>query len=633
MIHLRRFLLPLLILMVGFGLRLALYDYHGLEGDDGFSLALSHYDTGELLAGLARLELDIHPPLHFLALQGWARIAGESLLSLRLMNILADMLIGALLIRLTGRSFTWQAALLAGVFWLASPLLIYATYLIRMYTLLALFTTAGVVCLVEAYHGQRGRWYTGAALFGLLAASSHVIGGLVLITLALAMLIDWSLSERHLSTLAAGLGAFMLAGLLYLPYALSVWALYQSGRPLGAEISEASFDNPASALASIISTLLAHRLPVKPGVALLLMIALVVGSLALWWYRRKRILPLLALAWILLLGMSGLAWVAGMYKARYLTPLAPLLLALLAGMIAVFKPSRRFSSLAAILALIVVGAGVTGLAIDLSRDFRDDWVAAATFIEQHERPGDTIIVIPDWGQEAFNYHYGGTASVTGVFPRVSADIDLDMTLKPLIAGQDRVWLVRYQPEVADSEGRAESWFREQAPTITEVFPSGMHLKYYDFQAQMDALPEDVRHLDAQFDDALRLHAVYLPVTQGSAADVRLHPPSTWVQVVLYWEALHTRLEVTPRVRLTDSWGQTYGAALERDNDLIHRVPIRQWQPGNIWQVAYDLNLNPVTPTGIYNIEVMVIDPNGQPLPASGADGGERWVIAGQFRVE
>ncbi|MBZ0297289.1 MAG: glycosyltransferase family 39 protein [Anaerolineae bacterium] len=629
--QLRRFALPLLILLIGFALRLALYNYHGLEGDDSFSLALSRDDTGDLLAGLARLELDIHPPLHFLALKAWTAIAGDSLLALRLMNILADVLTGALLMRLTGRTLSRRAALLAGLFWLASPLLIYATYLVRMYTLLALFTTAGAACLAEARYGSRGLWYAGAAACGLLAAGSHVIGGVVLVALALAMLAEWMMSQRRFSMLAAGAAAFALAGLLYLPYAASVWALYRSGRPLGAEISEASFNEPFSALAAILSTLLTHRLAISVSIGLLLVIVLVAGSLLLWRRWHGQILPLLVLAWLMLLSMSGLAWLAGMYKARYLTPLVPLLLALLAGILAALL--SRYRRLPLLLALLVVGIGFGGLVNDLDRNFRDDWVAAAAFIEQHERPGDAVIVIPDWGQEAFNYHYHGTAPVTGVFPQVSAAVDLDSTLTPLISGHDRVWLVRYQPEVADAEGRAEGWFRDRAPIITEIFPSGMHIKYYDFHPQMDTLPDDVRPLDAQFGDTLRLRAVYLPVTNGSASDTRLHPPSGWVQVVLYWEALHTGLEVTPRVRFTDSIGQTYGAALERDNDLTHRSPVSQWQPGSIWQVGYDLNLNPDTPPGLYNIEVMVLDSTGQPLPASGADTGESWVIAGQFQIE
>src|SRR5215207_1405576 len=165
--HLYRFtLIALAILLAGFSLRLALYVYHGLEGDDGFSLALSRLPAETLVPGLMRLELDIHPPLHFLALKGWATLAGESLLSLRLMNILADVLTGALIMRLSGRTLGRRAAFAAGVLWTAAPLLIYATYLLRMYALEAALVAAGAVCVVEALRTPRIVW---AAALGVCA--------------------------------------------------------------------------------------------------------------------------------------------------------------------------------------------------------------------------------------------------------------------------------------------------------------------------------------------------------------------------------------------------------------------------------------------------------------------------------
>ena len=89
----------------------------------------------------------------------------------------------------------------------------------------------------------------------------------------------------------------------------------------------------------------------------------------------------------------------------------------------------------------------------------------------------------------------------------------------------------------------------------------------------------------------------------------------------------------PRVRFTSPFAEVYGEAVARENGVLARSPLSTWQPGQIWQVAYDLNLNPQTPPGTYNIEVMVLDPaTGEPLSSTGADAGEFWVIAGQFQV-
>jgi hypothetical protein len=633
---------------------MALHDFHGLEGDDGFSLALSRFPLDTLLPGLAALQLDIHPPLHFLALKGWTAVAGDSLLSLRLMNLLADMLTGALVIRLAGRVFGRQAAGAAGVLWVAAPLLIYAGWLVRMYTLLTLFVTAALVCLLEAFSARAGRllflWFAGMAACVLAAMYTHIYGVVAAGALAAALVVVAIFGAGGASAPptkryrwgAIGLAALAVAGVLYLPYALSVLDVYRSGRALGATTNAAVFATPFEAAMAILPTLFFHR--AYTGVGVLLLVGLALISLWLGW-RQRRALPLIVFVWAALAAVVGLAWAVDLYKPRYLAPFVPPLLTLVGAGIAwrggqngtgqstkrAFVGTRYSASaggVALLAFLVLFGVGVRA---DLDRATRDDWTAAAAFITAHERPGDTVIVIPDWGQEAFRYHYRGAAPVTGVFPRVSADVDIAPILDSLTTGHNGVWLLRYQPEVSDAGGLVPSWFRARAATVTEVFPAGMQAQYYDFTPRLDALPAFARPLDARFGEAA-LRGAWLPVMRGSARDTRLHPPSAWVHVVLYWEALGAPF--VPRVRLTDSFGQVYAAALERDNGVLARHPVETWQLGEVWALAADLNLNPETPPGVYNIEVMALDPaSGEPLPASGTDAGAFWVIAGNYTVE
>jgi hypothetical protein len=331
-----------------------------------------------------------------------------------------------------------------------------------------------------------------------------------------------------------------------------------------------------------------------------------------------------------ILAMIALAWVADLYKPRYLTPFVSPMLSLLSGVVVLPRRALLRGMLFLGLALISGAA----LIADFDRTLRDDWVAAAQFIQSHEQPDDAVIVIPDWGGEAFRYHYQGDSSVTSLLPGVSPEVDLDSLLTPLVEDHDRVWFVWYQPLVSDPQSLADGWFRSRAVTMTEVFPSGIQVKLYDFDPLLDTLPHAAHPLDAVFGETLALRGVVLPVTQASVRDDRLHPPSTWVYVELYWESLQVRTNVIPRVRLTDSIGQVYGGAIQRDNDLLVTHPVSSWMPEQIIRVAYDLNLNLDTPPGTYNIEVMVLDPaTNQPLPASGANAGQNWVIAGQFSVD
>jgi len=450
-----------------------------------------------------------------------------------------------------------------------------------------------------------------------------------------------------------GLGALALAGVLYLPFAGAVWALYRSGRPLGATYNPGNFASPLEVPGAVLNAILSHRLLNTPAAGFVVLALFVVGSALVWRRYRKQAIPLLLLAWISFIGASGLAIFADLYKPRYLAAFAPLTLTLVGGMIwaipcktwrgsprlnvrRVIELSGQFTlpcgARRGLLVLVFILVSLWSVRADLNHIVHDDWTAATAFIEAHEQPNDRVIVIPDWGQEAFRYHYRGEADVIGVLPGVNDELDLDSILEPLVSGYQRVWYVSYQPEVSDPDELADSWFRARAVTVTDVFPSGMAVRLYDFAPEVTALPDIARPLDARFGDMAALRGVYLPASRGSARDNRLHPPSNWVHVILYWETLQPGADFVPRARLTDSFGQVYGGALERDNDLLHRMPVSTWQPGILYRTPYDLNVNPDTPLGVYNIEVMVLV-GGQPLPATGADTGATWVIAGQFTVE
>lgn len=621
------------ILLAGFAARIALYDYHGLEGDDGFSVALSRTPVETLIPGVIRLELDIHPPLHVLALKGWIALSGDSLLALRLMNILADLLTAALVLRLAGRAFGARAGLTAGALWVFAPLLHQVIWLVRMYSLLALFTTAGAVCAQEILLNGRRIGYAGLLLAALAALYTHITGAVAVGAFGAALAVGW-LIRRGASFRRVIVGWLMLAlaGILYLPFAWSALSVYRSGRTLGTAYNTSSFAQFSDVPGTITLTALLHRLSsIYTGVWQLVAVGLLLGATVwlVWRGRARRALVPLALLWVALIGMMTLAWFFDIYRPRYLALATPLVLAALAGMI---QPLRWRAARAALL-VTLIGLSLHAVRLDLDRTTRDDFAAAAAFIGAHERPGDTIVIIPDWGQDAFRFHYDGALPVVGIFPRLSAEVDYAPILDSLTAGYERVWLVRYQPEVSDPDSLALDWFRGRAAALTEVFPPGMRVLYFDFAPLRAALPPDARPLDATFSDVARLHGVYLPVTTGSARDTRLHPPSNWVQVILYWESLRPGVDFVPRVRFTDSLAQVWGAALEIEGGVLARHPVTTWGAGELVGVAYNLNLNPATPPGTYNIEVMALDPTtGAPLESSGADAGDSWVIAGQFAV-
>lgn len=642
----RRNLLPLLVLGAGVALRLALHDLHGLEGDDAFSLALSRTPTLPLIRGLFRLELDVHPPLHFLLVKGWAALAGESLLSLRYLNILLDTLTGALLVAVTRRA-TPHAGTLAAALWALSPLLVVGGWLVRMYTLLGLWAALALYSVARAVTGPRfWAWAAAAAGAALLALYTHVTGVVVAAAAGAALL--WGAWPRR-GRLAGVVALFAGVGGVFAPFALATLRLARSGAALGASV------NPANAVpfwripVVVTADAVAYRADL-PGVALLALVlaVLLIDFVPRWNAARSRgrtlgglrlatgaiavggawrvpaalwVYVLVAGAGIMALGM------AGFYKPRYVAPFAPLLVLALAWSAGRLLARDRITG--GTLAVLLAWSALFGLWTLPAMGWRDDWTAAAGYVRANTLPGDVVVVVPDWGQEAFRYHYTGGAPVRGFFPQIGPGLDLDGAFGPYVAGAPRIWLVRYQPEVSDPDGRALAWFDARCPAVTRAFPAGMQLSLYHCDRARGAVPAGVTAAEVTFGGRLALRGYHVGAAAVQPQDARLYDGSGRVLVTLFWERLGGDVGgVVPQVHLADPAGAVYGGALP--NPAL--LPVTDWPPGAVITTHHDLNLNPQTPPGPYNVAVRVFGPDGAPLPATGPGAGASWFIAGGVAV-
>ncbi len=641
-----RIFMPLLILFAGIVLRLALHGVHGLEGDDAFSLALSHTPLPDLVRGLFRLELDIHPPLHFLLVKSWTAVAGESLLSLRYLNILLDALTGALLVAVT-RRVTLYVGNLAALLWAFNPLLIVGGWLVRMYTLLGLLAVLALFCVTRAVTGRRFWLWTGAAaVVVLLALYTHITG--VVVAAAAGMALLWHAWPKR-GRIIGVMGTFAIVGLLYLPFALPTMRLALSGADLGASV------NPANAIpfwripAAVTADAVAYRADLPSGAILLLVLAvLLIDFVPRWNAVRSRGQTLGGLqvatgkiavggAWqvpaelwvFVLVGGAGIMalGMAGLYKPRYVVPFAPLLLLPLA-----WSTGRLFSRdrlTGGPLALLLLGSAILGLWMLPSYGWRDDWTAAADYINAHTLPGDVVAVVPDWGQEAMRYHHEGEAPIRGFFPQIGPSLDLEAAFGPFVADAPRIWLVRYQPEVSDPDGLAQAWFDDRCPAVTRAFPAGIQISLHQCIPIREAVPASAEEISVTFGEGVVLRGYRVGDRDVRARETRLYDESGRVLVTLFWERLSDTPNLgTPRVQLTTPGGAVYGGALP--NAAL--PPPSDWPVGEIVTAHDDLNLNPDTPPGLYNVEVMVLGPDGAPFPARGPGAGANWFIAGQVVV-
>ena len=100
--------LPLLVVLLSFGLRLYQLDQQSFAFDEGWTSYAIHHSWGEMMRVLAP---DNHPPLYYLAVKALAEGAGYGDFSLRFLSVACSTIAVAALYALGKRlGGTWMAA-------------------------------------------------------------------------------------------------------------------------------------------------------------------------------------------------------------------------------------------------------------------------------------------------------------------------------------------------------------------------------------------------------------------------------------------------------------------------------------------------------------------------------------------
>ena len=232
---------------------------------------------------------DIHPPLYYALLHGWAALLGTGPTALRLLSVVVGVLTIPLLYLVARRMLSARAALLAAFLLTINPLHVYYSQEVRMYGLVALLSVAILAAawrvLEQRAEERRSRGDDGEVHARLRASSppspaSPLLAYILLATAALytqyyAIFLPIGLTiyaawrwRRDLRALLIWLGAQVVVALLYLP-----WVLYAAPK-LAPYISQkivADADRPLGALAYLarhLAAFLAGHLE---------------GPLARWW--------------------------------------------------------------------------------------------------------------------------------------------------------------------------------------------------------------------------------------------------------------------------------------------------------------------------------------------------------------
>ncbi|MFN8534894.1 MAG: glycosyltransferase family 39 protein [Dehalococcoidia bacterium] len=604
------------ILLLAFGLRVYRLDGQSLWADEGATVVMTLRSPVEIVQAAAG---DIHPPLYYLALRGWAEVAGRSEFALRFLSVVYGVLVVALTY-VVGRLLLDRRAALAGAFFAAvSPLLIYYAQEARMYeqmTLFGLLAIAGsLIWWRRLDRGHRSAWlavscslaFAAAVLTQFFGVTAMLGASLAFVVLhpnplrwwkrwagwaacqlgAIALVVPWllyasnQLQSWEVAAESAGPAEFALRTFRYLAYGLA-WDQTVTGKTVALGIA-------LVALSVLWPLLGPGRLRRTQGLAAVALIALAapltlfVVALNRPVYNPKFLLVSLP-AFCLIQG-AGVA--AGIAIVRRVTGLLPggRLVPLAAGLVAA-------------VALIGAQEYAAGRALVAGyhdpKYFRDDYRGLVRYLDLSARPGDVIVLNAPGQREIFDYYYRDGLPVIGLpAQRPPDDARTVADLERLTGSARRIWLVLWASEQADPRGIVEGWLNEHTFRAFNRWYGGVRLVQYVVPVQSEAgtiqFPEQIA-----FERGVELLGYSLAQTESR--------PGEALQLTLFWKGNQPLDErYTVFTHLIDPaeliWGQ-------RDAEpLSGRRPTDTWTPGETLADRYGVPVLAGTPPGEYYIEI------------------------------
>lgn len=432
-----------------------------------------------------------------------------------------------------------------------------------------------------------------------------------------------------------GLLALTITGLIFLPLARNAW-LVNAGEGTPGQ----AFMNFWSNLQRQLQIFTIWRAPWSAEVAITAVaffaVLVVTGLLLPWPWRFRQTVPgagldqVWLLLWIgapLLIGNLLLATSDTVFKEdRYFLFLAPFVLwAAARGSVALGAQWRPATWGLGGVATVLLAAALPVLWSPVM--LREDWRAAAQYIASYQQasPGlpGAIFSHADYTHKALKWYLRPLADETvaplyfpysGILTANDGEQVVAPPVRGLMAeGAATLWLVQSHLEGVDDARVVQNWLSANYPVMTEQFPAGIQITGYALQHRFDALPTlgpNAVQLDAELAPNLRLLACEVMTSATPATDMRLHPPSSWVHVRLWWQATGAIDQAYfPSVQMVGPEG-VWGERLYREGEALRRDPPTQWPAGVIVRDEVDVNLNPVTPPRTYPIVVGLRDAAG-----------------------
>ncbi len=646
----------LLIILIGFALRLYGLGAQSLWYDETVSAYLASQSVPDLVAHTAR---DIHPPGYYLILHYWRSLIGDSEFALAYFSLVFGVLLIALTYKLS-RLLTHQAtvgvwaALLVAI----SPYNLWYSQEVRMYTFGAFLGGAVLWATWRVQEKSTVRpllYWAGYILIAAIGMYVLYYFAFLLITLNLFFIIRALWPNPNWITVRNLIFANGLAALLYTPWIPIAWR--QATNP------------PVPPWRSAISlwdvlleswSALSFGQSVEPTTIwplLLLTTTLFILGLGYTQYKKQTdttlLLALYTLGPFYLIQLFSL--ITPLYHVRYIFTYSPLFyIALACGLAWLTQHLHQaVGSLAG--GLILLGSIFSIVELHTNPRYQaDDFRAAVDYIEAQWKPGDMILTNAGYTYTAFLYYTDfpniqrqrlipheayekstplllqsgtvdgpdtlGWGDPRSDFYGMSKD-EATTALQQLSQQHHRLWMLRAYDTVTDPQGYLRMWFAENTTMLEDQpFSGESNIRVQGFL--LEKSPELAGEA-VDFEDGVTLTGWQMPTQIWQAGQS--------VPIQLGWQA---RNDISVDYKLSlKLWSETGELAAQGEDTwpggTLHRAT--NWASGDPIYHPDHLTLPPDLPPGRYWLNVELYHPDtAQPLPR--LDGTDPVVTLGLVEV-
>lgn len=588
------------ILLVAWAVRLHNINYHSLWFDEAISVHWAKQSVPRILEVGFTLDEDRLPPLYYLLLKGWTAWVGFSETGLRLLSVVVGVLLIPLVAQIARLLFNHPIGIIAAALVALNPFLIWYAQEVRMYTQAVTCGTLAILACLLALRSTGYHFVMWVGVFILSATAamySHLYAGFLLPALGLWLFVT---APRRV-WLTFG-GACAVVALLYASVAWRIWQFSGEAQP-GAPLQDSGMH--------ALWLLKAFTLWQADIGAWLPLTLLGIAGLAYVSLSRGKSLALVTLLLVAPFGIATLLLFRNylaFFGERYFIVMVPWLLILLAvgsHNLGVWL-NRLIPYPWVWLVPVLVTLGLAAYPIPglwTPEAAKEAWRQSVVYLREYATPQDGILIHPDWVRYPFQYYFEGPGQTYAAFSTVSTDTALDGPLQGVVSDHPVIWLVQSHLDGPDPHRRVEAWFAARYPLVTEAYPPGVTVKAYAPGYQHSTLPTEATATSLTFNNGMHLVG-YRADARVSAQETLFHPPSGWAHVTLYWQASRPITDTaTVYVHLVGPEG-IWGADLARPNDALSFYPPPQWTPNMvIIRHDVDVNLNPVTPPGTYELVV------------------------------